>query len=340
METKKIRYAVVGLKHGQEHVEAILKNSRAELVACCDLNEELFRSLDLPHGVSFTRNMQEIAARNDIDAVVISLPTALHTDSSILMLESGKHVLCEKPLAPTLEEGLRLKKAVEKSSRVFQLGYEVRYSPFHQKVLQVCRNGEIGTVTNVWWNMFCHAENTSWRTDRKKRGGKIFDCGCHYYNILENWAGAPVTRLCAFGNLLGSTGPTADLIPESAVILFEYANGVRGVFNLSDKCPNLQCSTCGVAGTNGKIEADPYYPDEAGSLHVHANGGLFQYQIDIKNTGPYRALHLGFREQHEAFIDCILHGKEIYVSVEDGLRVTRILDAIDESLASGQVVTL
>ncbi|MBO5760659.1 MAG: Gfo/Idh/MocA family oxidoreductase [Lentisphaeria bacterium] len=337
---EKVRYAVVGLRHGREHVEAIMNDPRAELVMCCDLEEERFRSLELPSGVDFTTDMQQIAIRADLDAVVISLPTHLHTDSSVMMLSSGKHVLCEKPLAPTLEEGLRIKEAVEKSGKIFQLGYEVRYSPFHQKILEICRNGSIGTVTNVWWNMFCNVQNRGWRLDRKKRGGKIFDCGCHYYNLLENWAGAPAKRICAFGNLLGKTGPTADQIPESATIMFEYENGVRGVFTFSEKCPNLQNSTCGVAGTGGKIEADPYYPDECGSMDIHANGGQFQYHIDIKNTGPLKALHLGFREQHTAFMDSILHGKEVYVDVNDGLRVIRILDAIDESLTTGQVVTL
>ncbi len=337
-----IRYAVIGLGHGHEHVDAIMKHPSAELVMCCDLNEDMFRALNLPSSVQFTTDMSEVARRSDIDAVVIALPTALHMDSSIMMLGAGKHVLCEKPLALTLEDGERIRDAAARSGKVFQLGYEVRYSPFHRKVMQICRNGDIGEVTNVWWNMFCYSDSSGWRAQRKQRGGKIFDCGCHYYNILENWAGAPAKRICVFGNMLGKTGPTADLIPETAIIMFEYANGVRGVFNLSEKCPNLQGSTCGVAGTNGKIEADPYYPDGAGSIFVHANGGEFQYNIDIKDTGKYDFSpgHLGFREQHTAFMDSILNGAEVQVTAEDGLQVTRILEAIDQSLATGQVVDL
>ena len=335
---EKVTYAVIGLAHGHEHVRAIMENPKAELVICCDLDEEKFKKMNLPESVQFTKNFEDILNMKDLDAAVVALPTPLHTEYSIRLMEAGKHVLCEKPLAQNVDEGLKICEAIKRTGRIFQLGYEVRYSPFQEKMLEVSRNGDIGKVTNVWWNMFARTANDGWRSSRKMRGGKIFDCGCHYYNILETWAGAPVKRLCAFGNLLGKTGPCVDEIPESAIIVFEYENGVRGVFNLSDKCPNMQSSTCGIAGTGGKIEADPYYPYYAGSLKVHANGGKYQYQIDI--SGPKHPKHLGFDEQHESFISAILNGTEVKVTAEQGIQVNRILDAIDKSLATGSVVEL
>ena len=337
-----IRFGVAGLKHGQEHVRAILAHPRAELAVCCDLDENLFHSLKLPPEIGFTKNFDDMIRRNDLDAVVISLPTPLHAEYSILSMEAGKDVLCEKPLALTVEEGMRICEAIRRTGRVFQLGYEVRYSPFQQKILEICRSGEIGTVTNVWWNMFCERTNTGWRNDRKNFGGKLFDCGCHYYNLMETWAGAPAKRLCVFGNEIGQTGPTADVLPQTAIVMFEYANGVRGVFNLSDHCPNMQNSTCGIAGTNGKIEADPYYPDQAGSLDVHAQGGKFRYNIRIQgyHSEKFTGGHLGFYEQYEAFISSILEHAPVQVTAEQGIWITRILSAIDRSLSTGNAVSI
>ena len=335
----KVRYAVIGLGHGQEHVQAIMENPKAELAVCSDLDAAKFKKLNLPSEVRFTNSFEDILNMQDVDAVVIALPTPLHTEYAIRSMEAGKHVLCEKPLALNVEEGLKICEAVKRTGKVFQLGYEVRYSPFQEKMLEISRSGDIGKVANVWWNMFCQNANDGWRANRKLRGGKIFDCGCHYYNILETWAGAPVKRLCAFGNLLGKTGPCADEIPESAIIVFEYENGVRGVFNLCDSCPNMQSSTCGIAGTDGKIEADPYYPYYAGSMKVHAHGGKYQYQIDIFR-GAKVPKHLGFDEQHESFISAVLNGTEVKVTAEQGVQVNRILDAIDESLATGNTVSL
>ena len=334
----KVRYAVIGLGHGQEHVQAIMENPKAELAVCSDLDAAKFKKMNLPSEVRFTNSFEDILNMQDVDAVVIALPTPLHTEYAIRSMEAGKHVLCEKPLALNVEEGLKICEAVKRTGKVFQLGYEVRYSPFQEKMLEISRSGDIGKVANVWWNMFCQNANDGWRANRKLRGGKIFDCGCHYYNILETWAGAPVKRLCAFGNLLGKTGPCADEIPESAIIVFEYENGVRGVFNLCDSCPNMQSSTCGIAGTDGKIEADPYYPYYAGSMKVHAHGGKYQYQIDIR--GAKVPKHLGFDEQHESFISAVLNGTEVKVTAEQGVQVNRILDAIDESLATGNTVSL
>ena len=337
-----VRYGVAGLKHGREHVDAILANPRAELIMCCDLDEVLFHSLKLPQKIAFTKNFEEMIRRDDLDAIVISLPTPLHAEYSIRSMEAGKHVLCEKPLALSVEEGQRICEAIRRTGKIFQLGYEVRYSPFQQKMLEISQKGDIGVVTNVWWNMFCHYTNKGWRNERKSLGGKLFDCGCHYYDLLETWAGAPVKRLCVFGNEIGLAGPTADGLPQTAIVMFEYANGVRGVFNLSECCPNLQNSTCGIAGTNGKIEADPYYPHQAGSLDVHAQGGKFRYQIQIQghHSEYFTAGHLGFYEQHEAFIASILDQEPVMVTAEQGIWLTKILDAIDRSLTTGNVVSV
>ena len=72
---KKLRYAIVGLGHGMEHVDTIVTNPKTELVACCDLNEASFHRGNIPQDIFFTKDIRDIAARDDVDAVVIALPT-------------------------------------------------------------------------------------------------------------------------------------------------------------------------------------------------------------------------------------------------------------------------
>ncbi len=343
----KLNYAVVGLNLGLEHVVSILKNPRAVLVGCCDLSVE--RLADAAHvaakmganpeKIIFTDKYEEILASKEIDAILIALPTSLHTDFSIKAMEAGKHVFCEKPLAESLEQALKIRECVKKTGKVFQMGYCVRSSAFHKKCLEIINGGSIGKVTNVWWNMFANYKDTGWRADRKCHGGKLFDCGCHYLDILTLWAGAAPLRVCAFGNPLGATGPNKNDLPEIVSVIIEFENGVKASFNLSQHSVNCQGSTCGVAGTNGKIEGDPYYPEKSGSLNVHANGGLYKYNIVINGEMASQG-HLGFNEQHDTFIDAVFKDIPPACSVDEGIKNEYLLHAIDRSITEDRVVYL
>lgn len=343
----KVNYAVVGLNFGIQHLDPILKNPRAALRGCCDLSPEkleiaakqISHSVADPEKILFTGNYAEILASAEIDAVLLALPTPYHAEFSIKALEAGKHVFCEKPLAESLDKALDVQKSVKNSEKVFQLGYCVRSSPFHRKCIEIINGGSIGKVTNVWWNMFADTKDKGWRAKRKYHGGKLLDCGCHYLDILSLWAGAKPLRVCAFGNPLGKTGPNPNDIPEVAALIIDFENGVKASYNLSQHSPNCQNSTCGIVGTNGKIEGEPYYPEKAGSLNVHANGGLYKYNIVINGEMASHG-HLGFDEQHDVFIDAILKGTPPACSVDEGLGVEHLLHAIDKSITEERVVYL
>ena len=343
----KLRYSIVGLNLGLEHIEPIVRNPRATLAGCCDIDGErleaaakLMVKLGVDTGKTLlTRKYEDILAAQDIDAVLLALPTPLHAEFSIKALEAGKHVFSEKPLADTLEKARKIQACAKKSDKVFQLGYCVRSSPFHKKCLEIINDSSIGAVTNVWWNMFTHMRLAGWRTERKNHGGKLLDCGCHYLDILTLWAGAPPFRVCAFGNRLDVAGPNANDIPEIAAVIIEFENGVKATFNLSQHSRNVQNSTCGIAGTNGKIEGEPYYPEKAGSLNVHAHGGLYKQSIVI-NGEMTSCGHLGFAEQHDAFIDAVFKGMPPACSVQEGLEIEYLLHAIDKSIAEDRVVYL
>lgn len=340
-----VRYAVVGLNLGMEHIRAILKNPKAKLTACCDINtlklneikSFLQQSDKNDRNIFFTEKYEDILNSNIVDAILIALPTNLHADFSIKALQADKHVFCEKPLTESLNNAFRIHEYVRKTRKIFQLGYCVRSSPFHKKCLEIINGGSIGKVTNVWWNMFVNTKNNGWRTERKYHGGKLFDCGCHYLDILTLWANASVLRVCAFGNPLGATGPNKKDIPEIAAIIIEFGNGVKASFLLSQHSANCQNSTCGIVGTNGKIEGDPYYPEKAGSLSVHANDGLYKYKIII-NGEMTSSGHLGFMEQHDSFINAILNGTPPACSIGDGIQILRLMHAIDKSISTGRTI--
>jgi predicted dehydrogenase len=278
-------------------------------------------------------------AWGEFDAVIIAVPPFLHKEFSIMALKADKHVLLEKPLTGNLKEAAELKKAVKNAKAVFQVGYEVRSSQLIQRLLSIIKSGSLGDVVQVWWSMLLKYHNEGWRQDRKTFGGKMFDCGCHYIDILQLLAGAPFYRVTAYGHLQGKTGPNPDEVPNVASVMLEYENGAKGTFILSDVTPTVG-GNCyfGVAGTRGVVYGDPWSPEGAGSLKCQLEDGLFHETVTV-NGKMASTGHLGFSEQHQAFINAIRTGKGNPCTIDGACEIELVMAAIDKSMATGKTVS-
>ena len=344
----KLRIGVIGLKHGMGHAGMALANPRSELVALCDLNATLLhetqQAMAKQHGeavggVRTFRDAADLLRWDGVDAVAIATPTASHAPLCLQAMRAGKHVLLEKPLAPTLAEGRELMAAQKECGVVVQIGYEVRSSQWLHRLIEVRRSGRLGEIVFVWWHLFLKQDEKDWRADRRQCGGKLFDCACHYWDVLQLIVGAPVLRVSAFGNDVGRTGPDADGIPRVATVNFEYANGAKGNLALSEVSPTPETSQSGVVGTRGIVYANPWRPEGAGSLDCYLDGCLYREQITV-NGKMASCGHLGFAEQHESFLDAVLDGKPVPCSLADAYEVARVGAAIDRSLATGNTVLM
>ena len=340
----KVRYAIVGLGHGLSHVKTVQANPRAELVAVCDKTPDLIAKLCAQpgmEGVQAYDSYEKMLAEAECDAVVVAVPTVAHRELSCKALDAGKHVLQEKPLTLNLAEAEKIADAVRRSGRVFQVGYEVRSSALVRKIREIMDRGDLGQLVVVWWNMFTgipSRDASHWQLSRAMGGGKLFDCSCHYLDLLMMWAGARFERVCAFGGPPGSTGPNADDMPTVANIIVEFANGVRGTYSLSSVSKSTNDSAFGLVGTAGRIEGDPWLPEGAGSLRLYTEKALYTTDIRINGQMASRG-HLGFAEQHDVFIDAIQKGTAPACTVDEAAVGLRLMLAIDRSIATGRVVT-
>jgi myo-inositol 2-dehydrogenase/D-chiro-inositol 1-dehydrogenase len=330
-----------------EHAATILKTPRAELVALCDSAAPPLRhgleevgkwtggARPAPRGFGDYRQMLEWG---EFDAVFIATPIGVHKDMSIQAIRAGKHVLLEKPLTPTLEEGRAIRAAYRGAKTVLQVGYEVRSSQLVHKILEMRREGKLGDIVFVWWHMFMRHDPQGWRAERKNMGGKLFDCCCHYWDVLQLLAGARFHRLSAFGSRKGEIGPNADTLPQIATINFEYENGAKGNLSMSEVTPTPEDSLFGVVGTRGIIYGNPWRPEGAGSMDCYIEDGMYRQQIVINGKLASRG-HLGFAEQVCAFVAAILDGGPVPCTLDDAFEVAVTAAAIDRSIATGQTVT-
>lgn len=332
---EQLRVAIIGLGHGKSHLAAVRDRADARVVALVDPNiAQIGPVADLP-GVERFTSVDELVRSGVADAAVIAVPTQAHADVAEACLDGGLHVLLEKPLCATDEDARRIARAVERNARVLQIGYEVRSSPLHQTIMQHLAQGDLGEVTNVWWHQHTCQNKPAyggWRQSRANMGGALFDCAPHFLDLISQWAGAPLVRVMAMGNLRGQTGPCPkDVLPESAVITLEYANGVRGTYNFGAVNEFRDDATFGVAGTTGCIRGNPIFAGEY-ELRTDCGRSVRQVRFDPAKTS---AGHLGFREQWSAFVAPIRDGAPNVCSIADGLAIHWMMRAIDESLTTG-----
>ena len=340
---RKLRIAIVGLRHGSTYVPHVRRHARTDLAALVDIDARLLGDLSAACGVPGFAGVAEMLAAGVADAAILAVPTRYHAEASEACLDAGLHVLQEKPLCRNEDEARRIGRAVDRNAgRVFQVGFEMRSSPLHRAILDHIARGDLGRVTNLWYHQHTNKDAGfagTWRAQRDEMGGMLFDCAVHTLDLMQQWAGSRVCRLAAIGNVLGETGPCAEAVPLSAAIAMEYANGVRGTYNFGG-CNQLHDdASFGVVGTTGRIMGTPWLPEKAGSYELRTHGGLRKGTLAFDGELTSRG-HLGFGEQFDSFVAACLAGGPNVCPFPDAYAVQRTMQAIDRSLTSGEVVTL
>lgn len=160
LPSERIVVGVVGCgPQGQGDLGNFLNNKDCQVVAVCDVSKKaLVQARDKvneKYGSQDCRtygDFRELMQRRDIDACLVATPDHWHVGATLAAIESGKDVYMEKPLAPSLEEGQRLRAAVKKHKRVFQFGTQQRSGKSFRLACQLVRNGHIGELKhiNVW----------------------------------------------------------------------------------------------------------------------------------------------------------------------------------------------
>ena len=142
-----LRIAIVGTGSiATAHISAIEKIPECKLVALCDLNEPKVKALSEKFGIPYFLDYKEIPTKVDCDAVILNLPHGLHMSASVFFLNSGIHVLVEKPMANTIEECDAMNEAAEKSGTKLAVAHIQRFFEANRTVKEIIDSGKLGKL--------------------------------------------------------------------------------------------------------------------------------------------------------------------------------------------------
>jgi len=252
---------------------AILAEPRSRLAGIVTRNPEKASA----YGVPGWMNLDDALTHSDANAVYVATPVFLHAPQTLACLRSGKHVLCEKPMALDFAEASSMQTAAEQTGRLLGIAYYRRMYPKVNRALELIAAGAIGRVvfaeaTSHDWLDANGAR--SWLTDPKLAGGgPLYDIASHRIDLMNYLFGKPVR---ATGHLSTLVHPIA--VEDNATVLIEYENGVRAVVDVRwhSRVPRDEFR---IRGTDGEIDLTPL------------NGPLLTYPGGQEHLPPHENLH-------------------------------------------------
>ena len=268
---------------------------------------------------------EALLADPEIDVVYISLPNHLHAPWTIKAVEAGKHVLCEKPLALSVEEVDAVQSAARRHERVVMEAFMYRHHPQTLKVQEVVKSGTLGPLKLIRGSFsFALSREGDVRLDPAMGGGSIWDIGCYPISYARTVVGA--APLEVFGwQVIGSTG-----IDDTFVGQMRFDHDILAQFDSSFVIPFHAFME--IVGSEGTLNIPrPFKPETDEKIYL--TRGEKTETIKVKG----QELYIG---EVENMADAILLGQEPRISLDDSRVNVAVICALLESARTGKVVKL
>lgn len=321
----KVRYGVLSTAQiaRNQHIPAAGRSEVAEIVAISSRDpgraKHYAKELGIPKAYG---SYDEVLRDPDVDAVINPLPNAMHCEWTVKAAEAGKHILCEKPLAVTIEEARRMIDAARANGVLLMEGFTTQFQPLLPYVVETIAAGTIGRVTIVRSELTYTIQD--WENDSRVKpelaGGALLDAGCYCVNAIRTVMGDEPVSVQAYQHVrewVGVESTFVGLMQFPGDRVAYLATGMEQPFR----------AMLEVIGTEGRIEVPLLF---SGTKVRVAVGG--ETHVETFEAGDR------FRRQLDHFSTCILEGAEPKLPPIDGLRNTAALVALKRAAVEGRAV--
>ncbi len=336
---KKIKIGAIGLgRLGLQHVKNIaFKIPNAELTAICDMNEEkllkIQKDWSIPHGY---RDFDEMIKNKELDAVVITSPSALHTRQIAKALEAGLHVFSEKPLGTTVEECKIAEAAVEKyGDKIFMLGFMRRYDPSYAYAKKKIDKGEIGRpILFRGYSQDPESAIEGAIAYAGHSGGQFIDMAVHDIDLARWMMGSEPKSIFAIGGCYAHPEFGKYKDGDNVSALMQLENDAMVFLFAGRTAPHGYNVETEIIGTKGILRI-------ANVPQKNLVEILDEYGVRKECSEDFiERFEQAYIEELNEFIDCILTGRKPEVTVYDGTKTTEIAYKCKEAFETGQLIRL
>lgn len=339
----RLRIGLIGCGHIGRlvHLETLRRLPNAHVVSLADTEAD---SLKVAHGRmpgarTFT-DYRTLLDAEDIDAVVICLPNALHAEAAISALERNKHVYLEKPIAGSLAEGQAVLEAWRRSGRVGMIGFNYRFNPLHREMRRRIQSGAIGQpvgMRSVWTT--AAQRLPAWKAARVTGGGVLLDLSSHHFDLIRFWFDQDIVEVHA--NVRSERSED-----DTAAVQARLANGllVQSFFSLS----SIEDEQFEIYGSTGKLSFHrfkswdvelerPQARSVARRFLGRAISALPRTRF-VLNKLRSPGLEPSFSAALAEFVSAAQRGEQIHPDLNDGFKSLALVIAAEESARLGTPV--
>lgn len=334
---KKYGVMVIGCGHiGCEHLADIYYRDNIRICAVVDTDEKAAETAARKYGAeAFGTDYNTFISNEDIDIVIAATYVHSHFEIVKACIEHGKHVLCEKPVATTAEEGKRFFELVKSASVKVQVAYILRHNKTYMKAAELIKSGEIGELRAIRMAHNHNADNWHRFYNLLSDCMPVVDCGVHYFDVAAWFTGSDIKEIAGTGTLLDDDAPKLNY----NIVNFKTVSGCLCIYEVAWGKNVASRNLKEFIGTKGRIElkfsalrGDSF--TEGDLISVYKNSTDSYESINIKSS--YKDMYA----QLESLINSIENNTETTPSLEAVEKSFNTAIAAEKAILTGERILL
>ena len=302
------------------------------MVALCDIRDKYVLGIECFDSVQFYQDLSEMLKNEEIDVVCICTPNGLHSDQANLVLDAGKHVVCEKPMGLSKAKCESVVFKALKANKHFFCVMQNRYSPPSVWIKNIVENKTLGEIFSVQLNCYWNRDERyykkeGWKGDKDLDGGTLFTQFSHFIDMMY-WL---------FGDINNIQGKFRDFshkdltdFEDSGLVSFDFVDGGIGCLNYSTAVwdSNLESSMT-IIGSKGSVKIGGQYMNEVEICNIE---GYEMPQLAESNPANDYGAYKGSAANHHYIIknvvDTLKERTTATTNALEGLKVVEIIERI------------
>ncbi len=342
----KIGIGVISFAHGhaQAYCRRMLTYDDVALVSCWDDDTARGETAAEAYGMAYTPHLEDVLEDPQIQGVIITTETNRHAEMAVAAAEAGKHILCQKPMALTLEDCDRMTAAAEKAGVKFVMAHQMRHDPSNQRIKALVESGSLGRISlmrrrhciPVLFNDDFVNGPTHWHIEPEKNMGMFMDDASHATDFIHWIMGRPVSVMAEIDNTVTQVAPD-----DTGVAIYRYADGAMVVL-VNSSVTLAGENTTEIYGDQGVLIQNY---DDLVSTHL-APPDAVALKLYTRDNPTWQDQGIAIPSHHgeriagvpRSFVDCLKHDLDSPVTAKDGRVAVEMVLGAYQSAREGRRV--